>query len=157
MGDHFPDELALGAEANAVATPIRSNPYANAALIPLYGTGHGVIPKQVIPKSVSFAEQLETFAKRVGVFQGNPDEDVMKHVKLWNQAMMDLGMNSESVATTLREGGPIKGRAAIFVNRILKKKTIYPGADHYFQQTSQIGRDLLPFQAGQPGQPSVPS
>ena len=151
------DDLALGAEANAMAPPIRSNPYANAAVIPLYGTGHGVIPKQAIPKSVSFAEQLETFAKRVGVFHGNPDEDVMKYIKLWDQAMMDLGMNSKSVATALREGGPIKGRAATFVNRILRKKSTYPGADHYCQQTGQLGREWLPFQAGVPGIASIAS
>ena len=66
------DDLALGAEANAMVPPIRSNPYANAAVIPLYGTGHGVIPKQAIPKSVSFAEQLETFAKKSWGFPWKP-------------------------------------------------------------------------------------
>ena len=157
MGDQNQDDLALGAEANAMAPPPISNPYANAAVIPLYGTGHGVIPKQTVPKSVSFAEQLETFAKRVGVFHGNPEEDVMKFVKLWDQAMIDLGMNSKSVATALREGGPIKGRAATFVNRILRKKETYPGADHYCQQIGQKGRDWVPFQAGVPGIPSIAS
>ena len=80
MGDQFQDDFPLGAEANVMAPPISDQIPANAAVIPLYGTGDGVMPKQAVPKSISFAEQLETFAKRVGVLHGEPDEDVMKYV-----------------------------------------------------------------------------
>lgn len=156
QADNLQDEIPLGGQAVDVAAEnarIRRG-FNNTKLIPIHGLVTGQYPKQTVPKPITHAEQIKVFGDRVGKFHGNIDEDVTHFIKKCDQAMIDLGMNSKTVATALRSG-PLFGRAAMFVDRaMLKIEDEYPASDHYCQQRGQQGRPWIPFEPGIDGRSS---
>ena len=150
QAEDLQDEIPLGGQAVDLAAEnarIRRG-FTDTRVIPIHGLVTGQYPKQTMPKPITQAEQIKVFGDRVGKFHGNIDEDVMHFIKKCDQAMIDLGMNSKTVATALRSG-PLNGRAAMFVDRcMLKIEDEYPASDHYCQQRGQQGRAWIPFEPG---------